>query len=267
MINTYNYRGKSWIDIDHGTPEEIHKLMEEYKINPFVTKELTSITPKARIEFHPNYIYCILHFPVFKHTHTEGKNQEVDFILSKDVVMTTRYDTIDALHKFAKEIETQEILDKSKQNIETHTIFTTILRRLYVSVFEELEYIEDLTEEITGKIFKGKEKEMVMSISEVTRTILDFKRIIDMHQEILNSLKQKGVEFFGKSFEGELENVTADYQKINTTIKSNLEVLHELQQTNNSLVTTEQNETIKKFTIIGAVLLIMSLLVSIYLLF
>ena len=267
MINTYKYSGETWIDINHGTPEEIHGIMDQYNIHPFVAKELTSRTPKPRIEFHGHYIYCILHFPVFKHTHAEGKSQEVDFIIGAETLITARYDTIDALHKFAKDLATQEILDKGDHNPQRrHIIFMNMLRRLYASLFEELEYIEDLTEEITGKIFKGKEREMVVSISEVTRTLIDFKRVTDLHHEILESLKSRGKDILGETFEREMEAIIKDYLKINTAIKSNLEVLHELQDTNTSLVTTNQNEAIKRFTIIGAILIFLSIVVTVVLL-
>ena len=56
MINTYKLNGETWIDIDHGSPEEIHEIMDTYDIHPFIAKELTSATPKPRIEFHVEYI-------------------------------------------------------------------------------------------------------------------------------------------------------------------------------------------------------------------
>ncbi len=267
MINTYKYSGETWVDIDHGTPEEIHRIMDTYSIHPFVAKELTSVTPKPRVEFHDHYIYCILHFPVFKHTHLSGKSQEVDFIIGQDVLITAKYDTIDALHKFAKDLQTREILDKGDHTPQhSNILFIKMLQELYASLFEELAYIEDLTEEITSKIFKGKEREMVVSISEVIRTLLDFKRVTDLHHEILETLNRKGTEIFGETFGHKMEAVIADYLKINTAIKSNLEVLHELQDTNTSLVTTNQNEAIKKFTIIGAILIFLSIVVTVALL-
>jgi magnesium transporter len=267
MIKTYKYDGETWVDIDHGTTEEIHGMMDTYGIHPFVAKELTSKTPKPRIEFHDKYIYCILHFPTWKHTHSKDKNQEVDFIIGKDTIITARYDTIDALHKLSKDLEVDEILkkDKDPRYIRTHIIFTSMLRGLYSAVFEELEYIDDMTEEITANIFKGEEKKMVITISEITRTLLDFKRVTDLHHEILETLKQRGKEIFGESFAHDMDSIIQDYLKINTTIKSNLDVLHELMDTNNSLLTSKQNETIKKFTIIGSVLLILSIIVTVIL--
>ncbi len=228
MINTHTYGGETWVDIDSGTPEEIHGIMDTYHIHPFVAKELTSVTPKPRVEFHKDYIYCIMHFPAWKHTHGKDKNQEVDFINGKDTLITARYDTIDAFHKLGKDLEVDEILYGSEKNKDvsknsdkkkyTHFIFTTMLRGLYTSLFEELEYVDDMTEAITSKIFKGKEREMVARISEVTRTLLNFKRVTDMHREILETLRSRGIEMFGENFGYDLESIILDYTKINTTI-------------------------------------------------
>lgn len=264
MINTYKYNTDTWIDIDHGTPEEIHSLMNTYKLNPMVAKELTSVTPKPRLEFHDGYIYCILHFPAYKHTHSESKNQEVDFIIGRNILITARYDTIDALHKFGKTIEVKDILDKKHGYSQKGFIFTKMLHDLYSSLFEELEHIEDLTDEITTKIFKGKEKDMVVSISELTRTLIDFKKVTDQHHEILEILQRHGREMFGNQFSLELESVILEYLKINTNIKSTLETLKELRETNDSLLTSKQNEVVKKLTIINFIILPLNLIAFIF---
>ncbi len=265
MINKYKYNGETWIDVDHGTPEEIHGLMDTYNIHPYVAKELTSATPKPRIEFHDNYIYCILHFPAWKHTHAEDRNQEIDFIIGKDVLITARYDTIDALHKLGKDLEVQEVLEKGDaKHLHSHVIFTRMLRGLYTSTFEELESIEDNIENITSQIFKKKEREMVVSISEITRTLLEFKRVTDLHREILETLKHRGSEIFGDEFGDEMDEIILDYLKINTTIRSSMDMLKELRDTDNSLLTAKQNETIKRLTLIGAILFMISILVAIF---
>lgn len=264
MIETHILNGETWIDVDHGTPEEIHGLMDKYNIHPFVAKELTSTTPKPRVEFHDHYIYCIMHFPVWKHTHGPDKNQEVDFIIGKDTLVTARYDTIDALHKLSKDLEVREVLEKDDTHKKhSHVIFMRMLRELYTSVFEELEYIEDNIEQITGEIFKEKEREMVVSISEITRTLLEFKRITDLHHEILEAVKRRGAEMFGEGFAHEMEVIILDYQKINTTIKSQLEILRELRETDDSLLSAKQNDTIRRLTIIGSILLVLGIIVTI----
>ncbi|MBA3733273.1 magnesium transporter CorA family protein [Patescibacteria group bacterium] len=266
MISTYKYSGETWIDVVDGTPEEMHEIMDKYGIHPFVANELTSSTPKPRLEFHENYIFTILHFPAWKHTHSKNNNnQEVDFVIGKEFLITARYDTIDALHKFGKKIEVNEILGKdTSKHSKSHLLFMGVLRELYTALFDELEYIEDTTENITSKIFKGKEKEMVVAISEITRTLLNFKKITDMHHEILESLRSQGKKIFGEEFSSGIDMIILDYLKINTTIRSNLELLRELRDTNNSLLTSKQNETVKNLTVVGSIVLPLNLIAVIF---
>ncbi|MEI6843038.1 MAG: magnesium transporter CorA family protein [bacterium] len=266
MITKRTYKNETWVDIDHGTPEEILSIMDTYAIHPMVARDLTSATPKSRIEFHNGYIYCILHFPVYKHSHsdTEQKEQEVDFVIGKNVLVTARYDTIDALDKFGKIIEVKEILEKKNSTESEMAMFTGMIRELYGSIFEELEYIEDVTDGITAKIFKGKEKEMVVSISEMMRVLIDFKKTTDFHKEILEMIYHRGGEMFGDSFAKDMRLIILDYLKINTTIHNNLETLRELRDTNNSLLTSKQNETVKQLTVLNAIVLPLDLIAFIF---
>jgi magnesium transporter len=264
MISTYKYNNETWVDIDNGTPEEIHSVMNIYGIHPLVAKDLTSSTPKPRVEFHGEYIYCIMHFPAWKHTHSDERNQEVDFIIGKNILITARYDTIDALHKFGKTLEVKEILEKKHGYKPTRPIFVSMLHELYSSLFEEFDYIEDVTEDITKQIFKGNEKKMVMSISDVTRTLLDFKKVTDQHHEILEILRREGRQMFGEEFSREIDSVIYEYLKINTTIRSDLDTLHDLRDTNNSLLTSKQNETVRQLTVVSFVILPLNLIAFIF---
>jgi Mg2+ and Co2+ transporter CorA len=144
-------------------------------------------------------------------------------------------------------------------------MFTRMLRELYNSLFEELEHIEDVAEAISAEIFKGKQRAMVVKISETTRTLLSFKRTTDMHHEVLEALRERGAAIFGDNWDREMEAVLLDYQKINATIRANLELLREFRETNNSLLSAKQNEVVKRFTVIGSVLFVISILVTIFL--
>lgn len=262
MINTYKHNGETWVDIHQGTTEEIKKIMDEYEIHPFVAKEISSKTPKPRIELHENYLYCILHFPTWKLNKSDDRKQEIDFIIGKDFLITTRYDHINSLHNFSKNMEVSEILSRDKTNSPLHgqVIFLSLLKELYSGLFEELDHIEDLTENITSKIFHGKEKEMVVSISEVTRTLINFEKVTNLHHEILDALKKKGGELFGDDFTAEMEQIILNFQKINTSIRFSLEMLRELRNTNNSLLTSKQNEIVKQLTVMGFVILPLNLI-------
>jgi magnesium transporter len=264
MITTHKYDGETWIDIDAGTLEEIGEIIDTYKIHPLLARELSISTPKARVEFYSDIIYCVMHFPAFKHSHEREVNQEVDFIIGRKVLITGRYDTVDSMHKFAKSLEVKEVLEKEHSDFSSHFIFIGLLKELYQGLFDELSYIEDSTEDIVKKIFQGREKDMVIAISDVTRTLLDFKKVTDLHHEILDSLFHRGRAVFGEEFSRGIESVMLDYLKINSAIRSNLEMLRELRDTNDSLLSTKQNETMKQLTVLGAVVLPLTIICQLF---
>lgn len=266
MITTHTFDRKTWVDIDHGTEEEVKPLIERYGLHPFIAENLIGTTPRPRFELHDRHMYVVLHFPVWKHSHahSEKTRQEIDFVIGSDHFITAHYDTIDALHKFTKDMEVKEVLSKNSRSSSPQGMFVTVLRELYNSLFEELAHIEDLTEGITARIFSGKEREMVVSISHMSRVLLDFKRTTDLHREVLESVHHHGSVRFGKEFSQAMESIIADYLKMHTVIKSNLETLHELRDTNDSLLTAKQNETVKQLTAMGFIILPLNLIAVIF---
>ena len=266
MVTRYRHRNVTWIDLESPTSEEVRELMNEYEIHPTVAEELLLPTIKPKVELYEGqYIYLILHFPAFRHTHnTNSQNQEVDFIIGKDFLITTRYDTIDPLHKFAQLFEVNSILDKSDFASHAGYLFFYMVKKLYKALEHELAYIIDALEEVESEVFNGNEKEMVVELSRISRDLLNFKQALRLHKEILESFEVAGLGFFGSSFARELRALSSEYSRVEGGINANFDSLLELRETNNSLLFTKQNEVMKILTIMAFVTFPLSLIASIF---
>jgi magnesium transporter len=93
---------------------------------------------------------------------------------------------------------------------------------------------------------------------------LEFKKTTDLHHDILDSLFHRGRALFGDEFSRIIESIMLDYLKINSAIKNNLESLRELRDTNNSMLSTKQNETMRQLTVMGFITLPLSLIAWIF---
>ena len=239
-------------------------LVDEYNIHPLVAEELFSPSIKPKVDVYEHFTYLILHFPAAKHTYSTDSNQEVDFVIGKDFLITAHYDTIDPIHKFSKEFESQAIT--SSGNIGTHAghIFYAVMRKLYKALGHELEYVESILNEIETQIFEGREKEMVKELSENARVLLDFKQAIAPHNQVLSSLEMATKDFFGKEYQYPMKNIIAEYERVRTMIQRQRETLTELRETNNSLLSTKQNEVMKTLTIMAFVTFPLSLIGTLF---
>lgn len=264
MLTPYKYKKLTWIDLESPSNDEIKKIMRDYDLHPDVAEEMLSPSLKPKVELYKDFIYLILHFPAIKHTHNKQKVQEIDFVVGKNFLITTRYDTIDAIHKFSKEFEVNTILKKSSIGNHAGFLFYFLVKKLYKSLSHELEYMESNLEKIEGHIFKGKERAMVRALSEANRELIDFKKAITYHEEVLDALEIAGVQMFGKDFTYYLRTVVAEYRRVRDMLRNSREFLAELRATNDSLLTTKQNEVMKILTIMAFVTFPLSLIAGIF---
>lgn len=264
MLVRYEHNGITWIDLEHPTREEVRHIMEEFAIDPLVAEELLLPSTKARFDLYPAYFYLIAHFPAVRHTHTY-KEQEVDFIVGKEFIITTRYDTVDPLHKFSKVFEVNTVLDKGNIGEHAGFIFYYMLKKLYRSVDHETSFIRDSLEDIELQIFEGKERDMVQAISKAGRTLLNLRQAIEPHRDVLKSMTESPLDaLFGGPFMPYLDSLLHEYYRTHNHVMRQTESLRELRETNNSLLNTKQNEIMKVFTILAFVTFPLTLIAGVF---
>jgi len=265
MIRKYTHGGVTWVDLESPSSEEVKQIMSEFNISPSTGQELLTPSLKPKVDLFKDYIYLILHFPAFKHSHINtNKLQEVDFVIGKNFLITTKYEAVDPLRQFAKEFEVSKILNHRDENFHAGHLFFQMIRGLYDSLNDELDFISDSLREIEDEIFKGKEREMVQNISNVSRDLLNFKQATILHKEMLKSFEVAARKVFGEEYSFYPKAVLNEYYKISNKISGNSEYVAELRETNNSLLSTKQNEIMKAITIVAFLFLPFSVITGFF---
>lgn len=249
MLKNQNYKSITWIDSETPTKDEARDLMEKFELSPEVAQDILLPTFKDKITCFKDYIYLVLHFPAFKHTHNKSHRQEIDFVIGKNFIISNRYESIDAMEKYAKIFEVNSILNKNEKEMGPGELFLAMMTTVYQSLSDELDSINYLLREAEKNIFAGKEKEMVFELSKVGREIINFNHIITPHGNILETLQENSEKILGKDFSLELNKIINEYHKISKTLENVTEVLRELRETNNALLSTKQNEIMKTLTV------------------
>ncbi len=253
MVERYTYKGVTWVDVFEPTIDETRALMAEFSIRPSVAEELLAPSIRPKAERFDDYLYLVLYFPALRHTNSQKSDQEVDFILGRDFLITVRYDTVDALHKFSKLFEVRSILGREEEEPHAGHVFFALIMKLYRSIGHELDYLHDRLEEAEEEIFAGHEREMVIELSKISRDLLNIKQAITVHKDILESLRPAALAFWGDAFHDDLILIQNEYFRITTLRNMNADSLRELRITNDSLLSTKQNEITKNLTTLAFV--------------
>tara|TARA_B100000745_G_scaffold292473_1_gene233371 strand:+ start:29465 stop:30382 length:918 start_codon:yes stop_codon:yes gene_type:complete len=265
MLRRHTYKKITWIDLVSPTQDEVREAAQELGVDAQVASELLSPTLRPHIEKYENHLYLVLHFPTLKPTtHLSSAEQEVDFVIGKDFLITARYEELESFSEFRQVFEVNATLEDDHIGDSPFDIFLLLTRRLYKGVEAEIYTVREKLEYIEKEIFEGYEKEMVVALSHAGRDILNLKQALDPHQEILRSLGELTEAFSGREYVSRVKKIENMYYRSRKHIIRIWQTLSELRETNNSLLSTKQNEVMKKLTIMAFVTFPLMLISSIF---
>lgn len=255
MLTRYAQHNLTWVDLVTPTPSEVRALMKEFDLDPLVAEELLVPSFKPKVERRGDSIYIILHFPALRSGVPQGgasqrPEQEIDFIVGKHFLITTRYETIDPLHSFAKAFEVNSVLGRGGATHGGH-LFAAMARKLYEALGQECDNVHRHLQDIEERIFNGDERHMVIELSHTGRTIHDFRQALLPHKEMLDSLEPVAARFFGSEFSYYSRELLGAYQRVERSLSNLYDSLLELRATNDSLLSTKQNEVMKTLTVLA----------------
>lgn len=250
MISKYTYKGLTWVDLESPTEDELGHIMEGYAIPPTVGEEMKNLSLQSKVDLYPNFIYLILHFPEISHEGSRSIEKEIDFIVGKEFIITIHYEPIDSLHEFSKTFEVDAILEKHMDVDHAGFLFFHLIKSLYVHSRMQLNSVNLLLKDVEREIFEGTEGKMVATISNINRTLLDFRQAIRFHKEVLGSFELSAKHFFGDKFGYYISAIISEYNKTQSTLDSHKEILDDLRDTNDSLLANKTKETMKILTVI-----------------
>lgn len=262
MLMRYGQKNASWIDLVAPTPAEVRSLMHEFGIDPLIAEELLVPSFKPKVERRGDVLYIILHFPIMRGSGRQ--EQEVDFVVGKNFLITTRYETVDPLHAFAQAFEVSTVLGHPITQLHGGHLFISMTRALYEALINESQTLKRRLEDIEERIFKGDERQMVIELSHIGRIIHDFRDALMPHKEMLDSLEPATSRIFGPEFSYYLRDLIGAQERVQRSLDNLHSSMIELRETNNSLLSTKQNEVMKTLTVLAFIFLPLSFIAGLF---
>jgi magnesium transporter len=263
VLKKLKYKDLTWLDLESPQADEIASLAKEFDLHPLVSDELIKPSAHSKVDYYQNYTYIVLHFP---HTKPNGvvETQEIDFVIGKDFIITTHYELLNSLNDFAKIFESDVKVKRETTKLSAGSLFFFILKEIYAGLSLQLNYTNDQLKKVESKVFSGQERQVVSELALINRSILNFRWALKPHQEILNYLDTIPTEFFGPELKPYLLMAKSDEQRVWNMVEANRSTFRDLQSTNESLLTTRTNETIRVLTVSAFIFLPLSILSQIF---
>ena len=254
----------TWIDIINPKQNDIDYLAKNFKFHPLILSEIIPPSTRSKVEIYDNYLFIVYQLPVYDALRRTSQATEIDFLITKDCLITSRYHSIEPIDKLFATIERnlanrEQFLQKSTG----HLLYEILERGLSFSL-RQLTHINEKIQKIEESMFQEKEKEMIKEISIVKRDILDQRSITRPQKAILESLLAKGARFFGKDIEIYFNDLVGDYEKIWDALDNLKETAESLEATNNALFESKTNNIMKLLAVTTFIILPLSLIANVF---
>lgn len=257
MITRHDLYGIPWIDLENPTTEEIHAIIEEFNINESCAVELMHPSLRAKVEHYDNYLYFVLHFPDHPAKKTGGMI-EIDFVVHRNFIITTRYIPIDTLLVFEK----KHTLSNKTSGADIHggIMFSLMINDLYDGLIDELTLIKKDIDGLENEIFTNPNANISQSLLTLHRKLLDCKSALRFHHEILTSFERESSVIFGKEYQLTTGTIMNRYYHLTTMLDSSREIIQELRETYDALLTNKTNEIMRTLTLMSFITFPLSLI-------
>ncbi len=240
----------TWIDIAKPTKQDIEFVMKQHKFHPIILDELLHLSARSRVEKYDQYLFLTYHLPVYDSLIKTSRKAEIDFLITKNKVITVHYEELEPINNFIRNI-TNNPNFKEVSMTSTGMIMYFLIEEIINFSMRQLRHIEENITSLTQELFTGKEDAMLRKISYIKRDVLDY-RIISRPQEILlNSFKETGKKFWGDDMQIYLSDLVGDHLKVAQHMESYQETIESLEETNAQLLDAKTNSVMQKFNILA----------------
>ena len=261
IMKEIKYGDIRWLDIVRPNDRDTEFLKENFGFHPLILEEIKSPTYHPVIESYETYLFLILHFPNFYRRTSRIQAVEIDFLITKDALITVRYQDFPDFDNIAVEIATDQDQNLNKT---TGHLLHHLTKKLFSKMFPELDRIKESIDEIEDHMFVSFGENIIEKIAHIKRQILDFIRALKPQKSVWDSALNIFEEFWGERMKPYTSDLIADYNRTLHFAETHREVVDSLHLTSSSLLDNRRNYVIKVLTVFTAILLPLSLVASIY---
>src|SRR6185436_7166452 len=109
IIHMRSIKGKvTWIDILKPNEADLAAVKKVHNFHPIILDELLHPSPRIRVEQFDSYLFIVYHFPEYNPELKTSQRTELDFLITKDKIITVHYENIPELNILFDQLSNDE---------------------------------------------------------------------------------------------------------------------------------------------------------------
>jgi magnesium transporter len=266
-VETITAEGLRWVNIERPSPLECAWLEEQFGFHALDLEDVLSRNQRPKIDEYPEYLFIVLHFPVFDSNVGRLNAGELDIFVGPDYLVTIPNQPLQPVAYLFERCRQKEELRDQLFSKGSGFLLYRIIDDSFDYCFPMLRKIGNKLDALEEEIFSGRSEEVVRDIFNVKQEIINFRKISRPQRPVLRDLERTKHRYLvareGEDLEIYFDDIVDAHERIWDMLENYKEVVVGLEETNESVISHRVNDILRVLTVISVLLLPLTLLASI----
>jgi magnesium transporter len=258
--------GLRWVKIDSPTAVEQAWLEEHFDFHALDFEDVLSRNQRPKIDRYDDYLFIILHFPVFDSAVGRLGAGELDLFVGPGYLVSIPNQPLQPVEYLFERCRQKEEMREQLFSRGSGYLLYRIVDDGFDYCFPMLRKIGNKLDALEQEIFEGRSEEIVRDISNVKQEIINFRRVIRPQRPVLRDLEKVKSRYLAPEMDLEIyfDDIVDAQERIWDVLENYKEVIEALEDTNESVISHRVNDILRVLTSISVIVLPLTLLASIW---
>jgi len=256
--------GLTWVHLDRPHPAAIDALAARFGWHELDVEDVLSKRQRPKIDEYAEYLFAVLHFPVYDKQVQRLNAGELDIFLGPDYLVTLPNVELLPVTRLFDRCETHEDVRRRAFAEGTGRLLYEILDDMFDYCFPILDKIGHKLDRVEDRMFEGRAEDVVRDLSNVKQEIISYRKIIKPERSTLRLLERRVERFLPEELDLYFDDVVDAAERIWDLLDNYKEVVEALEDTNESVISHRQNDVLRLLTIISVTMLPLTLITGVF---
>src|SRR3954447_7384374 len=254
-VQVVEHDGLRWINIERPGAIEQGWLEDRFEFHPLDYEDVRSRNQRPKIDEYDEYLFIVLHFPVFDKAIGRLNTGELDVFVGPDYLITLPNVPLQPVEYLFERCRSNETLREELFSKGAGYLLYKVVDSAFDYCFPMLRKIGNKLDRLEEDIFEGRSQEVVRDISNVKQEIINFRKIIRPQRPVLRDLERTKTRYMAEDLEIYFDDIIDASERIWDMLENYKEVVEALEDTNESVISHGLNDILRVLTAFSVVLL------------
>ncbi len=250
-----------WVDLETPTPEESEVLRSVFDFHELAIEDcIETDIGEPKLDDYEDYLFIVTHSVFFQREKLSFDIVELDLFFGKNYVVTYHKKPTLVINYLKERLENK--IDFMAQG--TDEILHAIVDKLVDNYFTSFKLLEKIIYDIETEVLSNPTKKTINNLFKLKISLINLHRILIPGEEVMESLGKTENDLIQEENKVYFQDVHDNISNIEGLLQSYMEMVDSTMDNYVRLATHRMNKVMQTFTVLATLILIPTLIASVY---